>query len=82
MGRWVWLAICDENSHGYRYLDWIWKLTVTYFCISALIAIIIRQQQINIIFLLGGLVAIFIPIIHTIEGGFSDAFLRLLFMVS
>lgn len=49
----IWIGFLSSLSGS----GWIWKLTVTYVCISALIAIIIRQQQIIVIFLLGGLIA-------------------------
>lgn len=62
--------------------EWMWQLIVAYIGISLMIAIITQKQQINVIFLLAGLVVFFIPIIPVLQLGFLRDSSRFLFFIS
>ncbi len=74
------LAGFSSNLFG---SEWAGKLIAAYACISALIAISIRKQRINLLLLLGSIVVVSIPILSLLQRGFVDVVSsRLLFLVS
>ncbi|MDV6344229.1 hypothetical protein [Nitrosomonas sp. Is37] len=53
--------------------EWNGGVIVVYLCLLILLAIVRQKQRFNLLFLLGSIVVVFIPIIAMLQRGFADA---------